>query len=171
MARREDRSHPTPPLRWTGGVDQFLTYKLAQLLNMLSKDGQQRFQAGAGLHLAQWRVVAVLATHGPSTAAEVGRLLVMERAQVSRIQATLVRSGLIARTPPAGQPASARRALLTLTASGWATFEAGWPIAQARQAELREVLGESDHAAFIDAVDRLTTHFTQKTAHKTKTQR
>src|SRR5512138_2768794 len=72
-----------------------------------------------GLSLPEGRVVYELATAGKQTAADLGRTLGIDKAQLSRLIRTLTERGLLTSTI---DPAHAKRKILSLSPAGRVAF-------------------------------------------------
>ena len=131
-----------------------LSFRFAVLQRMLDRQ-MGRILARHGLSLAAYRVLVTIDAFGELAAADLVRLVAVDKALVSRSCADLVASGLIEARP---DPSSGRRKLLRLTDAGGAALAATGPEADARNAGLDALFTADERAALEEALDRLTRH-------------
>lgn len=133
-------------------LERFLPYRLSILSNRISQaiasDYQQRFD----LSMTEWRVMAVLARFGESSASEVVRYTAMDKVAVSRAVARLVDAGRVSRSHYDGDR---RRRVLDLTNDGWAIHDTVAPLARAHEREALALLSSAEHAALRAILDKL----------------
>jgi DNA-binding MarR family transcriptional regulator len=72
-------------------LDRFVPYRLSVLTNRISNAIARTYSERFGLSVAEWRVMAVLGQASGLSAGEVARRTEMDKVQVSRAVATLVR--------------------------------------------------------------------------------
>ena len=102
-------SSPRTPL------DDLWTYQSVVLADRVSRLSLSIARAKADLNLSQWRVLVAVASRTNLTSAEVVAMTPMDKGMVSRSVVSLIRAGLIEKTP---DPTDKRRATLTLTPEG-----------------------------------------------------
>ena len=94
----------------------------ASLVPMLSDEVEAR----SGLSLAEYDVLLELnRAGGPLRVTELGRRVVLSRTRVSRVVSSMERTGLLARSPDAGD---GRATLVEPTAAGRAAFRRAAPV-------------------------------------------
>jgi len=117
-------------------LDDFWTYQVVVLADQISRYTLGVVKAESELNLSQWRVLAAVANRPGCSSAEVTSMTPMDKTIVSRAVASLIRDGLINRTPSKHDK---RTAALKMTSLG------------AKQYTLiSEKLGETLNAAQIN---------------------
>ena len=105
-----DTSSP-PPIR----LDEFWAYQVVVLADKVSRYTLDIVKSEANLNQSQWRVLAAVADKPGRSSAEVTAVTPMDKTIVSRAVASLIKSGLIKRTP---NKADKRISALEMTALG-----------------------------------------------------
>lgn len=90
-------------------------YTLLTMLNLLGADGDQRLFQQYGLSAARFYLMGHLEAHGSLTATDLCRLLLCDKANVTRLIDGLEKDGLVTRQP---DKTDGRRTFITSTASG-----------------------------------------------------
>lgn len=90
-------------------------YILLNMLSLLGGDGDQRLFQQYGLSAARFYLLGHLEIHGALTATDLCRLLLCDKANVTRLIDGLEKEALVTRQP---DKADGRRILITSTASG-----------------------------------------------------
>ena len=103
----------SPPSRI--GLDNFWAYQVVVLADQISRHTMDVVRTEANLNQSQWRVLAAVADKPGRSAAEVTSVTPMDKTIVSRAVASLIKDGLIKRTPSAQDK---RIAALEMTALG-----------------------------------------------------
>jgi len=159
--KRKSTVADAPPPRAEAGegtpfrLEAFLPYRLSVTANRMSRAFARAYAERFGLSIPEWRVMAVLGTGGPLTAAAIVERTAMDKVKVSRAVAALEAKGFVVRRP---HPEDRRSALLELAAPGMAVFEAIVPLARTLEAELTAVLGPEDRAQLAQLLARLDAH-------------
>lgn len=136
-------------------LDDLLNYRLMRLFSVSGAPVIRLCEGRYGIARREWRIIALLAAHGPqapSTLAERGDL---DRARTSRAIGLLVAKKLAARV---AQPGDARRAVVTLTNAGRALYDELFPQVAALNQEVLAVLEPALVDALDQALSRLTAH-------------
>ncbi|MEO1324695.1 MAG: MarR family transcriptional regulator [Pseudomonadota bacterium] len=133
-------------------LERYLTFRIARAARLLDRFTTQCL-AGSGLNLTAYRVLLVLDIFGETTAANMGRLMVIDRAQISRTVAELVGAGLILTRP---DPSSGRSRLLSLSEDGRARIGGIRPTVDEGQADVLQVLSVEERRALSSHLDALT---------------
>ena len=81
------------------GLDNFWAYQVVVLADQVSRYTMNVVRTEANLNQSQWRVLAAVADKPGRSAAEVTAVTPMDKTIVSRAVATLIKEGLIKRTP------------------------------------------------------------------------
>jgi DNA-binding MarR family transcriptional regulator len=132
-------------------LEKLLTYRLWLLANRVAL-GAERTLARHGLTLPQWRVLAVLARHAPTGAADLAKRIALDKAAISRVLGQLVALGLVARAP---HGEDRRREVLSLTDAGERRHARIVPLSRARQTRLLGAVAPRDRAALDRALEGL----------------
>lgn len=118
-------------------LEQFLTYRLARIQSKLTAKDSRMLRELAGITTTQWRIIAILGSHGLCTAAQLSRIATMDKGLISRTVKSLQAEGLISTS----RKATDNRAMyLDLTVAGRDIFDRMMPRMQARQTALRAYL-------------------------------
>ena len=97
------------------GLDNFWAYQVVVLADQVSRYTLDVVRTEANLNQSQWRVLAAVADRPGRSAAEVTAVTPMDKTIVSRAVASLIKDGLIKRTPSAEDK---RRGALEMTKLG-----------------------------------------------------
>lgn len=100
-------------------LDNFWAYQVVVLADQVSRFTLEIVRAEADLNQSQWRVLAAVADKPGRSAAEVTAVTPMDKTIVSRAVASLIRDGLIKRTPSRDDK---RVGALDMTATGTAQY-------------------------------------------------
>jgi DNA-binding MarR family transcriptional regulator len=105
---------------WTLGGADHLPYKISLVAKLLDRKTTRMLAEEFGLSVAEWRVLAQLATCESSSVRDLAEKAWVDRAEVSRATASLVRRGYVKRHD---NPDDRRGPLLSSTKSGQALFK------------------------------------------------
>lgn len=145
-------------LRALAELEKRLSFRLTRLSKLL--DGHAARQlARVNLNLTWYRILMVVDLFREITAADVSKLTVIDRAQISRAAADLIRKGYL-ETKPA--PDSKRKKLLKLTKKGVAVLEATRPLFMERQNTFTTLLSEEELRCLNSAIDKLSAYFARE---------
>ena len=133
-------------------LDDFLPYQLAELSRAVSAGFSRHYRERYGITVAEWRVVAHLSQESAVSVREVTRRVGMDKPKVSRAASRLEASGYVTKVV---NETDRRLVELTLTDKGREMVETLTPLADAYDAELRDVLGGDDDL-FRERVAKLT---------------
>ncbi|HWA92706.1 MAG TPA: MarR family winged helix-turn-helix transcriptional regulator [Rhizomicrobium sp.] len=137
---------PSEPLRKaTLDLDSFVPYRLSVLSNRVSSAIARQYSQAFGLTIAEWRVMAVLGGTSGLSAREVAHRTAMDKVQVSRAVASLMRSGRVAR---AGDSKDGRVTRLSLTPKGRAIYNEIVPMALGLEESLLSALSAPERQTF-----------------------
>ncbi|MBV8248573.1 MAG: MarR family transcriptional regulator [Comamonas sp.] len=139
-------AHPTT-------VDEFLNYRLNRLLAASGAMTVLLCEGRYGISRREWRLIAMLAAHGPLSPTELAEHANLERARVSRHIATLVDRQLIRRFKV---DADGRRAKVELAPAGQALYQALFPESVRFNQQVLSVLSEAEIASFESTLSKLT---------------
>ena len=139
-------------------LEKQLTFRLSRLSKLLDIHATRQLD-GSPLNLTWYRILMVLGIFEETTAADLGRLMVMDRAQLSRAAADMLSAGLLqSRT----DPTSRRRKLLSLTEAGRTELARLKPVYDRRQRRLEAELEPAELAGLTAAVDKLSAYLAQE---------
>lgn len=139
-------------------LEKQLTFRLSRLSKLLDIHAARQLD-GSRLNLTWYRILMVLGIFEETTAADLGRLMVMDRAQLSRAAADMLAAGLL---QSRGDPASRRRKLLSLTEAGRAELARFKPVYDRRQRRLEAELQPEELAGLTAAVDKISAFLAQE---------
>jgi DNA-binding MarR family transcriptional regulator len=142
---------PSEPLaRAHLDLDGFVPYRLSVLSNRVSSAIARQYSDRFGLSIPEWRVMAVLGGTPGLSARDVAARTAMDKVQVSRAVASLMRAKRVAR---GGDAKDGRITRLSLTKQGRAIYDEIVPLALHLEELLLSALGAEERRAF----DRLLT--------------
>lgn len=107
-------------------LDRFVPYRLSVLTNRVSSAIARHYSERFGLSIPEWRVMAVLGQSFSLSAREVATRTAMDKVQVSRAVASLMRTRRVARSEDAKDGRVTR---LSLTRQGKAIYDEIVPLA------------------------------------------
>lgn len=122
-------------------LDDFLPYQLAVLSTHVSAGFSKHYRERYGLSLAEWRVVAHLSQQEAVSVREIHARVDMDKPKVSRAATRLEAAGYVTKVV---NEHDRRLVALSLTDKGREMMATLTPIAEAYDAELREILGGDD---------------------------
>lgn len=130
----------------------FLTSRVLRLSNTFGLYASRRYREEHGMTLPEWRVMSIIAACQPTTAREISRVLVTDKAWVGLSVAKLQRRGFVTRST---DKQDARRALISLTRQGKDKHDAILATALRRQRRLLKLLPAGAGATLIACLDLL----------------
>jgi DNA-binding MarR family transcriptional regulator len=136
-------------------LDTFVPYRLSVLSNRVSGAIARQYTERFGLTMAEWRVMAVLGGSPGLSARDLAERTGMDKVQISRAVAALVRRKRIARKAHASD---GRMQLLTLTPKGEAIYAEIVPMARKLEAEFLAALDPSER----ETLNRILTALSQR---------
>ena len=131
-------------------LDTFMPYRLSVLSNRVSKAIAGEYSSRFGLTIPEWRVMAVLGGTPGLSARAVAERTEMDKVQVSRAVARLLRAKRIERSADGDDGRVTR---LSLSSRGKAIYDEVAPLAMRLERRFLEVLTMQER----DALDMLTT--------------
>jgi DNA-binding MarR family transcriptional regulator len=139
-------------------LDDLLNYRLFRLFALGGAPVVRLLEGRYGITRREWRLLALLATHGELAPSEIATLAHLDRPRTSRALSGLIGKRLAVRR---AATADARRAHVALTDSGQALYAEVFPQVAAINAELISVLDEAAVQALDTILTRLTDHARQ----------
>lgn len=133
-------------------LDRFVPYRLSVLTNRMSNAIARLYSERFGLSIPEWRTMAVLGQTPGLSAREVAERTAMDKVQVSRAVASLMRAKRVAR---AGDRKDGRVMRLSLTPKGEAIYEEIVPLALHLEAVFLATLSRSERQALTALMDKL----------------
>lgn len=122
-------------------LDHFVPYRLSVLTNRVSNAIAREYSSRFGLSIPEWRVTAALGSSSGLSAREVAARTEMDKVQVSRAVASLMRASRLQRQT---DHKDARITRLSLTPQGKAIYDAIVPLALGLESKLLEVLSAEE---------------------------
>ncbi len=129
-----------------------MPYRLAVLAAEVSQCLASIYMGRFNLSIAEWRIVATLGDQAPLSAREIGGRASLDKVQVSRAVARLLRADLIVRQTAHHDR---RYSQLQLSANGRRLYREIVPLAKAREQLLLESLSAHDRAALDRIIQAL----------------
>ena len=140
---------PSPTL----DLDGFIPYRLSVLSNRVSGAIARQYSDAFGLSIPEWRVMAVLGGTPGLSASEVAHRTAMDKVQVSRAVASLMRTRRVARS---GDERDGRVTRLSLTVQGRAIYDEIVPLALHLEELLLSALSGEERKSFERLMDKLS---------------
>ncbi len=142
-------------------LEERLSFRIARLSKLLDNNAS-RMLTGSRLNLTSHRILMVLSIFKETSAADLARLMVIDRAQVSRSVAELIDFGMLTDRP---DPTNKRRKLLQLTDAGQDELDSVAAQFTARQQVFEDLLSPEELSGLIGAIDKLSRHLAQEMNH------
>ena len=133
-------------------LDRFVPYRLSVLTNRVSGAIARHYSERFGLSIPEWRVMAVLGQTPGLSAREVSERTAMDKVQVSRAVAELMRRRRVARS---GDARDGRVSRLSLTKPGQAIYDEIVPLALHLEELLLSALSGEERRTFDRLMDKL----------------
>ncbi len=134
-------------------LPNFLPYRLAVATDAVSGRLARRYREEFNLSIPEWRVMAVLGRYPEISAGDVAARSAMDKVQVSRAVAQLIRNGHLDRR---SDTRDRRRTVLSLSATGRAIYQRIVPTAQAYERDLFNRLTPEEGEILMRALSRLS---------------
>jgi DNA-binding MarR family transcriptional regulator len=133
-------------------LDNFVPYRLSVLTNRMSDAIARHYSKRFGLTIPEWRVMAVLGQTPGLSAREVAGRTAMDKVQVSRAVAGLLRRKRLARI---GDARDGRITRLSLTKQGTAIYDEIVPLALHLEAVFLAALSPDERMTLSALMDKL----------------
>jgi DNA-binding MarR family transcriptional regulator len=134
-------------------LDRFVPYRLSVLTNRVSNAIARTYSERFGLSVAEWRVMAVLGQASGLSARDVARRTEMDKVQVSRAVASLVRRRHVQKQ---SDSSDGRVSRLALTAKGRAIYDEIVPHALELEEQFLAALMPDERASFDRLIGKLS---------------
>lgn len=131
----------------------FFPYRLASVTEQVSLAVAAAYATRFGLGRPEWRVLAALGSCGEIAATDIGRIVTLDKMQISRAVHGLEQRGLVSRSVAADR----RRKTVALTKAGRSLYRRVVPLAQRQEAAILADLSAAEVAqlgALLDVVAR-----------------
>lgn len=136
-------------------LEEFLPHRLSVVSARAHRLFARAYAERAGLSVAEWQVLSVLARSGDLCATDVARHAAMDKVKVSRAVRSLIERRLLRR---AEDRRDRRVRRLAVTAQGRRTQANVMPLAHALESEMLGPLGAEDRERLRAALSRLDSH-------------
>jgi DNA-binding MarR family transcriptional regulator len=147
--------NPVPPadrLSAPEALDDVLLYRLSRLAAAAGSMVIRLCEGGFGITRREWRILGLLAQDEGRLSSQLAERARLDRARTSRAITSLVAKQLLQRREC---PGDRRLAMLSLTESGRALYDALYPLVLAINRELLASLGEGQVARLDQMLDTL----------------
>ena len=135
-------------------LQESVTFKISRLSQRHAAQASRVLRELSGPPLSEWRILMLLATYGPGTAAEIARYLRSDDSLISRTVKTMLSRGLLQSTP---DPKDRRASKLSLSQKGSALYERMRPSMHRRRVAVHDALSEEERntlSALLAKLDR-----------------
>jgi DNA-binding MarR family transcriptional regulator len=133
-------------------LDHFVPYRLSVLSNRVSDAIARHYSERFGLSIPEWRVMAVLGQTPRLSAGEVAARTAMDKVQVSRAVASLLRARRIVRV---ADDKDGRVTRLSLSRQGTAIYNEIVPLALHLEQVFLAALAPAERATLLSLMDKL----------------
>jgi DNA-binding MarR family transcriptional regulator len=141
------------PLDQPRTVDELLNFRIARLLASSGALVIRLCEGRYGITRREWRMIAILAAHGPMSPSDLAAHAYVDRARASRVVTELVSKGLLDRHT---LPGDKRRAIISLSGRGRALHDELFPLSADINSLIMKSLTAEQLAVFDQALDLLT---------------
>ncbi|MEO1797635.1 MAG: MarR family transcriptional regulator [Pseudomonadota bacterium] len=145
-------------MRKLNELNSHLTYRLSKLAKLLEAEAVVRLK-GTGINLTTYRIMLIVSIFEEITVSDLARLMVIDRAQVSRLSTEMTRQGLL--TSKADKSNKLKK-LLMLTPEGQERYE-DLRIRFNDRSELVTMHADEEEVnVLLNIVDRVSQHLADK---------
>ncbi|MBT8154274.1 winged helix DNA-binding protein [Epibacterium ulvae] len=138
-------------------LEVHLSFRISRLCKLLDNHAIKNLKH-PDLNLTDYRILLVLDIFNEASAAELSRLMVIDRAQISRSVGALRKAEFLTER---SDPGNKRRKLLSLTDKGRATLAEEEPFFTDRQNMFEDMLTREELSGLMVAIDKLSRHLAQ----------
>lgn len=135
-------------------LQESVTFKISRISQRHASQASRVLRELSGPPLSEWRVLMLLATYGPGTAAEIARYLQADDSLISRTVKTMLGKGLLQSAP---DPKDRRASKLSLSQEGSALYERMRPSMHRRRVAVHDALSKEERdtlSALLAKLDR-----------------
>ena len=132
-------------------LNTHLTFRLSRMAKLLEVEGAERLE-GSGVNLTAYRMMLVIDVFGEISVSELARIMLIDRAQISRAGADLIERGLV---EARADRISKRKKLLALTGEGKTIYSELRTRFDERETALTDAVGD-DLTALWAGVNRVS---------------
>jgi DNA-binding MarR family transcriptional regulator len=136
-------------------LSELPSWLLSQVSAVANRTVAETLHAAHSSHRNHYALLATLAESGPSSQAELGRRIGLDRSDVTAVVNLLEAHGFLERVP---DPADRRRNLVSITEAGSAHLVAMDAVVGRAQAELLAPLDEADRATLVSLLKQVAAH-------------
>ena len=152
MALSDDPEQIRQRLASLAELEKRLSFRISRLSKLLDSHASKQL-AQHDLGLTLYRILMVLNIFGETTAADLSRLMVIDRAQISRGVSDLLARGYLDQND---DPTNRRRKLLKVTDEGRHLLSHVQPQLEERQKDFVDLLDDKELAALRGAIDKIS---------------
>jgi MarR family transcriptional regulator, organic hydroperoxide resistance regulator len=145
-------------------LDDYLPYLVNRVGNIIADHYAREVLAKHRLSIAEWRVIAALASKGSQRQIDLAELTSIDSSTLSRLVTRLVKMGLLSRTR---SPTSPREVTVKLTTKGNRQAERLIPLARRYEAVAATGLRADEIAALKTGLRRMYANMKEREAAKT----
>ncbi len=129
-----------------------ISFDVTIVANLMAFAGSPKNAARFGIKTREWRVIGLLYRVGPTTAADIVRMIHQDKASVSRAVAALEKRDLVRRTT---NPGHARSPFISLTPAGRSLVKQIWPVFREQARRMTEHLSNEEQELLCSILDKL----------------
>lgn len=145
---RRPKAQPADEITIRGLV----SYRLARTASLMSRGAALRYKREFDVSLGEWRALALLAAGVPQSLMQLARAAGLDKAQMSRVVASLIERGLVVRE---ASPRGGRTVDLSLTPRGCDLYGGLIAAAAERDRAFRAALGPGELVVLEAALEKL----------------
>ncbi|MEM1375188.1 MAG: MarR family transcriptional regulator [Pseudomonadota bacterium] len=134
------------------------TYRITKLSKLLESEAMFRLK-GTGINLTTYRIMVVVSIFEEITVSDLARLMVIDRAQVSRLATEMTKQGWLTSKP---DKSNKLKKLLMLTQEGRTRYDAIREIFKDRADLITECATEEELAVLWKIIDRVSMNLSDK---------
>ena len=134
-------------------LEDFIPYRLAVVAKSVSTAFSKTYAERFGITIPQWRVLAAIGREPNCTASSIVEHAAMDKVQVSRAVAGLIKVGLVASQP---DQKDRRNSVLSFTGEGRTIYDQVVPAGRAFEEKLMSVMSEKDLTDLERLLDKLS---------------
>ncbi|MEM1237493.1 MAG: MarR family transcriptional regulator [Pseudomonadota bacterium] len=139
-------------------LNDFLTYRISKMGRLLEAEATLRLK-GTGINLTTYRIMLVISIFEEITVSDLARLLVIDRAQVSRLASDMTRKRLLTSKP---ERSNKLKKLLMLTETGKVLCSELKTRFEGRTDLIAQHATEEELAMLVPLLDRINTSLAER---------